>query len=87
MLDQYDRPRKHNAFMEMYKKEKMFEDSLEEFDIARYVLSVRFLTGSSRQLLFYARATSDDLMKEYKACESLDYISYVGYSTQKCGIC
>jgi tubulin gamma len=40
MLDQYDRLRKCNAFMEMYKKEKMFENGLEEFDVARYVLSV-----------------------------------------------
>jgi tubulin gamma len=40
MLDQYDRLKKRNAFMEMYKKEKMFEDSLEEFNVARYVLSV-----------------------------------------------
>lgn len=56
MLDQYDRLKKRNAFMEMYKKEKMFENGLEEFDIAR--------------------ATCDDLMKEYKACESPDYISY-----------
>lgn len=40
MLDQYDRLRMRNAFMEMYKKEKMFENGLEEFDVARYVLSV-----------------------------------------------
>jgi tubulin gamma len=39
MLDQYDRLRKRNAFMEMYKKEKMFQDGLEEFDLARYALS------------------------------------------------
>ncbi|KAF8888391.1 tubulin gamma [Gymnopilus junonius] len=56
MLDQYDKLKKRNAFMEMYKKEKMFEDGLEEFD--------------------NARATCDDLMQEYKACESPDYISY-----------
>ncbi|KAF8967468.1 tubulin gamma [Flammula alnicola] len=68
MLDQYDRLRKRNAFMEIYKKEKMFEDSLEEFDLAR--------------------ATCEDLMKEYKACESPDYISYVGYPTEDCvGAC
>ena len=40
MLDQYDRLRKRSAFMEMYKKEKMFENGLEEFDVARYVLSM-----------------------------------------------
>ncbi|KAL1746985.1 gamma tubulin [Schizophyllum fasciatum] len=56
MLDQFDRLRKKNAFMEQYKKEKMFENGLEEFDDAR--------------------ATCDELLKEYKACESPDYISY-----------
>lgn len=35
MLDQFDRLRKRNAFLEQYKKEKMFENSLEEFDDAR----------------------------------------------------
>ncbi len=35
MLDQFDRLRKRNAFMEQYKKEKMFENGLEEFDDAR----------------------------------------------------
>jgi tubulin gamma len=57
MLDQYDRLRKRNAFLEQYKKEKIFEKSLEEFDDAR--------------------ATCDELLKEYKACESPDYITYV----------
>ena len=57
MLDQFDRLRKRNAFLEQYKKEKMFENSLEEFDDSR--------------------ATVEELMKEYKACESPDYISYV----------
>ena len=74
--------------MEMYKKEKMFEDSLEEFDIARCVLSALFLNDAhSSWQYFIARATCDDLMKEYKACESPDYINYVGYSTQNCGVC
>jgi tubulin gamma len=40
MLDQFDRLRKRNAFLEQYKKEKMFEHGLEEFDDARYVLLV-----------------------------------------------
>lgn len=35
MIDQFDRLRKRNAFMEQYKKEKMFENGLEEFDDAR----------------------------------------------------
>ncbi|KAK7043763.1 gamma-tubulin [Paramarasmius palmivorus] len=56
MLDQFDRLRKKRAFLEQYKKEKMFENGFEEFDDAR--------------------ATCDELLKEYKACESPDYISY-----------
>ncbi|KAJ7208166.1 tubulin gamma [Mycena haematopus] len=56
MLDQFDKLRKKNAFLEQYKKERMFENNLEEFDDAR--------------------ATCEELMKEYKACESPDYITY-----------
>jgi hypothetical protein len=36
MLDQFDRLKKRNAFVEQYKKERMFENGLEEFDDARY---------------------------------------------------
>ncbi|KAK7023850.1 tubulin gamma chain [Favolaschia claudopus] len=56
MLDQFDKLKKKNAFLEQYKKERMFENNLEEFDDAR--------------------ATCEELMKEYKACESPDYITY-----------
>ncbi|KAG6832727.1 gamma-tubulin [Tricholoma furcatifolium] len=56
MLDQFDRLRRRNAFLEQYKKEKMFENGLEEFDDAR--------------------ATCEELLNEYKACESPDYITY-----------
>ena len=38
MIDQFDRLRRRNAFVEQYKKEKIFQDGLEEFDDARYVL-------------------------------------------------
>jgi hypothetical protein len=38
MLDQFDRLRKRNAFMDVYKREKLFENGLEEFDDARYVM-------------------------------------------------
>lgn len=58
MLDQFDRLKKRNAFIEQYKKEKVFENGLEEFDDAR--------------------ATCEELLKEYKACESPDYISFGG---------
>ncbi|KZT56506.1 tubulin-domain-containing protein [Calocera cornea HHB12733] len=56
-LDQYDRLRKRNAFLEQYKKFKTFENGLEEFDDSRAVV--------------------EELVQEYKACESADYISYV----------
>ena len=35
MIDQFDKLKKRNAFVEQYKKEKMFENGLEEFDDAR----------------------------------------------------
>jgi len=37
MLDQFDRLRRRNAFLEQYKRQRMFENGLEEFDDARYV--------------------------------------------------
>lgn len=49
MLDQYDRLRKRNAFLEQYKKEKMFENGLEEFDDSRYDL---FTKGGILGLIF-----------------------------------
>ncbi|KDQ13118.1 hypothetical protein BOTBODRAFT_33726 [Botryobasidium botryosum FD-172 SS1] len=55
-LDQYDRLRTRKAFLDGYKKEKMFANGLEEFDDARGVV--------------------EELLNEYKACESPDYISY-----------
>jgi tubulin gamma len=77
MLDQFDRLRKRNAFLEQYKKERIFENGLEEFDDARYASPLLFdwlLINYTRSF----RATADELLKEYKACESPDYISYVG---------
>lgn len=43
MLDQYDRLRKRNAFLEQYKKEDMFSGGLEEFDDSRCVPSPSLL--------------------------------------------
>lgn len=37
-LDQYDRLRKRNAFLDQYKREAMFADGLEEFDSSREVV-------------------------------------------------
>ena len=41
MLDQYDRLRKRNAFLQDYKKEEMFANGLDEFDDSRRVLIVK----------------------------------------------
>ena len=45
MLDQFDRLRKRNAFLEQYKKEKVFQDGLEEFDDAKCVSVLLFLVA------------------------------------------
>jgi tubulin gamma len=37
-VDQYDRLRKRNAFLDQYKKVAMFSDGLEEFDSSRQVI-------------------------------------------------
>ncbi|EJT46343.1 tubulin gamma chain (Gamma tubulin) [Trichosporon asahii var. asahii CBS 2479] len=38
MLDQYDRLRKRNAFLDQYRKTEMFADNLDEFDDSRQVV-------------------------------------------------
>lgn len=38
LLVQYDRLKKHNAFIDNYKKEPMFAENLDEFDNAREVV-------------------------------------------------
>ena len=83
MIDQFDRLRRRNAFVEQYKKEKIFADGLEEFDDARCVarsslLARRVLSGVlGSPFCFIRSATAEELLKEYKACESPDYITYV----------
>lgn len=47
MLDQYDRLRKRNAFLEQYKKEDMFADGLEEFDDSRSVRPILYYMSKS----------------------------------------
>ena len=47
---------KRGAFLDSYKKEAMFSDSLEEFDECREIV--------------------EELVKEYKACESPDYANF-----------
>ncbi len=57
VIDQYDRLRKRNAFLEQYKRQAMFMDGLEEFDSSREVVQ--------------------ELIGEYEACESPDYVNWV----------
>ena len=38
-MDQYDRLRKRNAFLDQYRREAIFEHGLEEFDSSREVVS------------------------------------------------
>ena len=38
-MKQYDNMRKRNAFLDWYKKFKMFSDTLEEFDSCREVVA------------------------------------------------
>jgi tubulin gamma len=38
-LDQYDRLRKRNAFLDQYRREAIFENGLEEFDASREVVA------------------------------------------------
>lgn len=75
MLDQYDRLRRRNAFLEQYKKEKIFENGYEEFDDSRHAhLSLASVISLTQSI---CRAVVEELLKEYTACESADYISYV----------
>lgn len=57
-MRQFDMLRKRSAFLENYKKFKMFSDGLEEFDSAREVVS--------------------DLIEEYKASATEDYLQWGG---------
>lgn len=78
MIDQFDRLRRRNAFVEQYKKEKIFQDGLEEFDDARYAHALPVLCALADLFPHLSlRATAEELLKEYKACESPDYITYV----------
>jgi hypothetical protein len=42
-----------------------------------YHISIMKIAGPSSMTHMAIRATADELLKEYKACESPDYISYV----------
>ncbi|TGZ84856.1 tubulin-domain-containing protein [Ascodesmis nigricans] len=57
VMNQYDKLKKRNAFMDQYRKEPMFADGLEEFDEARGVV--------------------EDLIAEYEAAESPNYLNPV----------
>ena len=73
-LVHYDRLWNRKAFIEEYKKEKMFEDSLDEFENSRFNnLFPKFLF----KIKYYSRAVVQQLVEEYKASERSDYLSYV----------
>jgi len=55
-LREFDKLWKRNAFLDNYKKEEMFMDSLDEFEVSRNVVQ--------------------ELIDEYQASESADYISW-----------
>jgi tubulin gamma len=75
MLDQFNRLITRKAFLEQYKKEKLFENGLEEFDDAKYVILLIHIFYSF--VMSPNRATCEELLREYKACESPEYITYV----------
>lgn len=52
----------------------MFENGLEEFDDARSVISD---CNNPCTEISLVRATVEEVLNEYKACESPDYITYV----------
>ena len=58
-VDQFDRLRQRKAFLDQYKREAMFADSLDEFDSSREVVQ--------------------ELINEYEACESPDYVTWVPF--------
>lgn len=55
-LQQYDKLRKREAFLEVFRKEPMFQESLEEFDESRAVV--------------------DELVREYRAAATPDYVHW-----------
>ncbi|KAJ3079446.1 gamma-tubulin [Quaeritorhiza haematococci] len=84
--DQYDRLRKRNAFLEQYKRESMFSNDLNEFDESSYkrmlFLNEYSLFWSIFRFSFYdvglfCREVVQELISEYEACESPDYVNWV----------
>lgn len=58
----------------------MFANGLEEFDDARYVFYANLLRVAN-VIILSSRGVVEELLNEYKACESPDYISYVSPAT------
>ncbi|KAM3129922.1 Tubulin gamma-1 chain [Paramecium bursaria] len=56
IIKQYNKLRNRNAFVDNYRKEAMFKDTMDEFDDSKNVV--------------------EDLMREYKAAESKNYLDY-----------
>ena len=53
-VNQYDKLRKRNAFLDQYRKEPMFKEGLEEFDSARCVGFIHcFITKLFFKIVYY----------------------------------
>ncbi|ODQ52788.1 tubulin gamma chain [Saitoella complicata NRRL Y-17804] len=59
-LDQYDKLRKRNAFLEQYRREPMFADGLEEFDSSRAVVQELVNEYEAAENPEYITYTGDD---------------------------
>jgi tubulin gamma len=71
---QYDKLKKRNAFLDQYRKEPMFANGLEEFDDARQ--DTNTFANFLFPCLMNCREVVEDLIEEYKAAESPDYVNW-----------
>ena len=78
-VNQYDKIRKRNAFIDNYRKEPMFADNLDEFDMS-VSLSTEFARpchlNSNAAILRRSREVVTSLVEEYKAAESPHYSTW-----------
>ena len=86
-VNQYDKLRKRNAFLEQYRREPMFSDGLEvnlfgvlHYQIKRISYLLCHLHSFSKEF-DSAREVVTDLIEEYKAAELDDYVNWKGPSS------
>lgn len=63
-LEQFDRLRKRNAFLEQYRREVIFMDNLDEFDASRYIFLPSYYIAN-----IYFRNSVQDIVEEYNICD------------------